>query len=60
MTELAEKMVAYRAKHNITQRELAKRCKVSDVTIIHAEGGRKITKLTKAKIELVIDNEEEV
>lgn len=54
MTELAEKMVAYRAKHNMTQRELALKCKVSEVTIINAERGKRTTNLTRGKIELAM------
>ena len=60
MTELAEKMIAYRAKHNMTQKELASRCNVSELTIINAERGRSVTNLTRGKIELVGDECSEV
>ena len=59
MTELAKKMIAYRAKHNTTQKELAKLCGVSEVTIINAERGKKLTNLTVGKIELVVNESEE-
>ena len=59
MNELAEKMVAYRAKHNITQFKLAELCKLSEATIIHAEQGKRLAPLSKAKIEHVINEEGE-
>lgn len=55
---LKEKIVAFRGRHNLTQVELAKMCKVSHTTIIHIENGKiKPTKLTQAKILAIIDRE---
>ena len=62
MTEyqnLSDLIVAYRAKHNINQEEFAKRCKLTKQTIGAVESGRHgITKLTKAKIMMIINNDE--
>ena len=38
--ELREKMLAYRAKNNISQAEMAKRCNVSIQTINFIENGK--------------------
>lgn len=52
---LAEKMVQYRAQENISQGELARRCKVSTQTVNNIENGlQSPSKLTEAKILLVI------
>lgn len=56
---LAERMIEYRAKQSISQTELAKRCGVSYPTISAVENGiQEPTKVTQAKIELVIGKEE--
>lgn len=56
---LSERMIEYRAKERISQRELAERVGVSLQTIHHVENGlQEPTKLTKAKIELVIKEAE--
>lgn len=58
-SELSKKMLEYRAKENISQKELAKRVGVSLQTINSIENGiQEPTKLTEAKIYLVINNEE--
>ena len=59
MSELVEKMIAYRAKHSISQKELAKRCHLSEITILNAERGKRLTNLTIGKIKLVVDGDEE-
>lgn len=55
---LAERMIGYRAKENISQTELARRCKVTLQTINSIETGQQNpSKLTQAKIEQVIGRE---
>ena len=56
---LAERMINFRAKRNIGQRELAELCKLTVQTVGNIENGRRsgITKLTLAKIETVIGTE---
>ena len=39
--ELCQKMIAYRARHNLTQEELAKRLGVSAATVVNIETGRR-------------------
>ena len=53
--DLIEAMVRYRAKENISQKELAKRCNLSLQTINSIETGQQEPlPRTKAKIEIVI------
>jgi len=53
---LSEKMIQYRAKHRITQKELADRVGVSMQTICSVENEvQKPSKVTEAKIRLVIE-----
>lgn len=48
---LCDMMIAYRARHNITQRELAKRLGVSLATVVNVETGRRgPSKTTRIKI----------
>ena len=57
---LSEKMIQYRAKENITQQELADRCNLSKQAVHLIETGkRNPSKVTKAKIEIVIGKEED-
>lgn len=51
---LSEKMVEYRAKHNLTQKQLAELCGLTAQTIVKAEQGKPLTRLTEKKIELAI------
>lgn len=51
---LSEKMVEYRAKHNLTQKQLAELCGLTAQTVIKAEQGKPLTRLTEKKIELAI------
>lgn len=54
--ELIRKMLEYRAKESISQKELARRVGVSLQTINSIENGlQEPSKLTEAKIYLVID-----
>lgn len=55
MSNLGERIVEYRAKHNMTQAEFAEAAKLSTITILMIENDRhKPTRLTQAKIELVL------
>lgn len=57
---LGERMVVYRAKENISQGELARRCGLSTQTVNSVENGlQSPSKVTLAKIELVIGKEVE-
>ena len=56
---IGSRMIAYRAKHNISQEELANQAKLCVMTINAIENGkREPTKLTRAKIEQIIAKEE--
>ena len=53
--KLGQEILMYRAKNNISQQEMAKRCKVTRQTIINIENGiQEPSKLTEAKIRLVL------
>lgn len=55
---LQERMIEYRAKNDITQRELAEKIGVSVQTINSVENGTQTpSKVTQAKIELVVGKE---
>lgn len=57
---LQERMVEYRAKERISQKELASRCGISVQTINSVENGlQEPSKRTAAMIELVIGKEKE-
>ena len=57
---LQERILNYRAKERISQKEMAERCGVSYQTINSVENGtQEPSRLTQAKIELVIGKEEE-
>lgn len=62
MTKLAKRILMYRAKHGLSQRALAKQIGISETTIVGIETGRlkNISKLTKAKLELMLNEEESV
>ena len=58
---LGERMVFYRAKAGISQGELARRCGLSTQTVNSVENGiQTASRLTVAKIELVIGEEKEI
>lgn len=60
MKSLEERMIEYRAKENISQAELAKRCNVTVQTINAVENCiQKPSNVTRMKIELVIKKEED-
>lgn len=54
--DLAARMVEYRARNDLNQRELAERCSLTIQTVGNIENGRRntATKLTLAKIEGVL------
>lgn len=57
---LSEKMLLYRAKHNINQEELARRCNLTKQTICLIETEQQTpTKRTELKIRLVVDEVEQ-
>lgn len=59
MKELPERMLDFRAKNNMSQRELAEKVKVTIQTINSVERGlQEPSRLTRKKIELVIGEEE--
>lgn len=59
MKELPERMLDFRAKNNMSQRELAEKVKVTIQTINSIERGlQEPSRLTRKKIELVIGEEE--
>ena len=56
---LGDRMIRYRAENNLTQSQLAALCKISRPTVCMIEKyGTNATALTRAKIELVIGEEE--
>lgn len=56
--ELIRKMIEYRAKESISQKELARRAGVSLQTINSIENGlQEPSKVTEAKIRLVIEKD---
>ncbi len=57
---LQERMIEYRAKNDITQRELAEKIGVSVQTINSVENGTQTpSKITQAKIELLVGKDKE-
>lgn len=55
---LQDRMVEYRAKERLSQRELGERCGLTTQTINSVENGlQEPSKVTVAKIELVIGKE---
>ena len=56
---LAEEIVRYRAKHNISMREMAEICQVSLQTIYSIENEmQEPSRLTREKIRMVLDKED--
>lgn len=59
MASLQELMVQYRAKHDLSQGELAKLCGLSLQTVNSVENGlQNPSKLTEQKIRLVVEVDE--
>lgn len=58
---LAEKMILYRAKNNLSTLEAAKRCGISQQTWRYVEKAiQTATPVTEAKIRLLVEEEKEV
>lgn len=56
---LGEKILEYRARHNISQEDFANRAQVNVMTINSVENGKRTpTKLTMVKIERVLREDE--
>lgn len=55
---LSDRIIEYRAREDISQAEFASRAKVDRTTIIKAENGGKVTRLTAAKIKRVLTEKE--
>lgn len=59
MATLSERMIYYRAKNRMTQKELAEKCDCTEQTICGIEKGRvSPSKITEAKINIVIGGDE--
>lgn len=55
---IQDEILMYRAKENLSQREMAQRCKVTVQTLNRVEKGlQKPSRLTETKIRLVIGGE---
>ena len=59
MGELRLRMIKFRAKHRLTQTELAERVGISPPTLVSAENERDISELTRQKILIYLDEQEE-
>lgn len=59
MDDLASRIIFYRAKHKMTQEQFAKKCGMSHVTIIRMERGEPVTRITQARVELVLNRDKE-
>lgn len=56
--DLTEKMIRYRAKHRLTQKQFAEMCGISQQTLCSVETGQQIPgKMTLAKIMLAMEEE---
>lgn len=55
---MEEKIIEYRARHNMSQVKFAKLVGVDRATIIRAENGKGISKLTEAKIKILLEKED--
>lgn len=56
--DFGQRLIVFRAKHNLTQQKMAQMCKVSLQTIYLLENGlQKPSKLTRQKILSVIEKE---
>lgn len=58
MTDIANKMLEYRAKHNLSQAKFGELCGITTQTVNAIENGlQSPSKLTETKIKLVIEKE---
>lgn len=51
---LPERMMYFRAEHNLTQEDLGELCGLAGVTICNVENGSNPSKMTRIKIELAL------
>lgn len=58
MNDFAKACIYYRAAHDLTQAEMAKKCGVDRTLIIDVERDRHVSKITEAKIRIVLEAEE--
>lgn len=57
--DLRERIIRYRAKNRLTQKEMAQRCGIAQQTLCSVETGQQTPgKMTLAKIELVLEEDE--
>lgn len=54
--EFGEKMIAFRAKWGLSYDRLARLARIGKATLIKAENGKKISNLTRGKIELFMED----
>lgn len=60
MKTLAERILEYRAKHNISAKKFAEKCKLSLQTVYSIENGVQTpSKITRLKIENVLNKKED-
>ena len=58
--DIVRRMLAYRAKYNLSQEEFAERAQLSLMTVNAVENSRRTpTALTRAKIERVLEDKKE-
>ena len=57
MDELSTKVIMYRAKHNLSQKEMGALIGVSGQMISFAETGRHIGKVTRTKLEILFNQD---
>lgn len=56
MKELANKLIDFRARYNLSQKEAAKLCGISTKTLLMIESGKYVTKpVTARKIEIKLE-----
>ena len=59
MAVTRKRIIMYRAKHNMSQREFAAHAGISESTLVHIETGKlkKLSRLVEAKIQLALADE---
>lgn len=58
--ELSNRIVEYRARHRLTQRDFSKLAGISEPTLAKAENGQHIGKIATAKIIIAMEEKENV
>ena len=60
MSDIGQRIIAYRAKHDMSQEDFAIKAHVCLMTVNYVENGkREPTKLTRAKIEQIMREDEQ-